>query len=198
MIQAGHKAQVQWGDGNWIFLDIGFASTKKTCGLIFGNAKPECVRFGDAKRQIVTQISKSDSTVNLVIEAPLSVCFDQRGNPKGRAIETQRSATRYWYSGPGPAVMVAAMYLIREITDAKADAPILLFEGFVSYKSDLTPSTHESDVCSLRDVVREPVKFSELIRPAETLAATTDFLCSAFRVAGLDFGVPAVIIGQRG
>jgi hypothetical protein len=197
MIEAGHSSQIKWGNGNWIFLDIGFSNKRRSCGLLFGDNVPVCLKFGDAKRRIVEQFASADSLVNLVIEAPLSVSFDASGNPKGRSIEINDiypTRTRYWYLGLGCAVMVAAMYLMREIHNCKTNGRMRLFEGFVSHKDRSLPSNHGDDVCLLRDVVRDPARYSESIYDAHQLKRDpTDSLSSAFGVAGLDLGVPAVI-----
>ena len=194
MIQAGQRSQIEWGDGNWVFLDIGFSNQARSCGLLLGDAFAVSLQFGDARRQIMARVKASVSTLNLVIEAPLSVCFDSLGNPKGRRIEKEQSKTRYWYNGVGCAVMVAAMYLIRDIDQAKLEVPIRLFEGFVSYKDSSMVSNHNADVCLLRNVVRDPTRFSgSIYAPDQLKTDPTDFLCSAFCVAGLDCGVPAVI-----
>jgi hypothetical protein len=137
------------------------------------------------------------SPLNLVIEAPLSVCFSAAGNPKGRSIEKEGSKTRYWYNGLGCTVMVAAMYLIRDIRMAHGAFPVRLFEGFVSYKDHTIPSDHKRDVLLLREIVQDPAKFSGAIFSPEKLKQkSTDELFSAFCVAGLDCGVPAVIKHQ--
>jgi hypothetical protein len=195
MIEAGQESEVEWGDGNWVFLDIGFAkSGNKTCGLLVGDGPAVCVSFDEAQRQILNQTRESSSPVKLVIEAPLSVCFDQLGNPKGRKIEDSGNKRRYWYYGAGCAVMVAAMYLIRGIHNAKPRVPIRLFEGFVSFKDSATRSDHKQDVCLLRYIVRDPRKFSEAIYASNDLKADpTDRLVSAFCVSGLDCGIPVVI-----
>jgi hypothetical protein len=189
MIFAGSASDVRWGNGNWIFLDVGFSSTKTSCGLLIGDGEPKCLTFSDAKKSIHEEVDKSTS-LNLVIEAPLSVCFDPRGNPKHRKIELQDGSRRYWYYGSGPAVMIASMYILREIWEK--ETRICLFEGFVSYKAQ-GPSDHSKDVLDLRDVVRDPLKSHDSIHGPDTLKEEHDQLFSAFRVAGLDFGVPAVI-----
>jgi hypothetical protein len=159
------------------------------------DAPATCVTFADARKKIIQWLVKSNSLVNLVIEAPLSVCFDSKGNPKGRLVDKSGKGVRYWYLGLGCGVMVATMYLIRTICeDARVIVPIRLFEGFVSYKTSSLPSDHRDDVCRIREVVRDPAKFSNSIYGADKLKQDpTDELFSAFRVAGLDCGVPAVI-----
>jgi hypothetical protein len=91
MIEAGHESQIECGDGNWIFLDVGFSGASgargKTCGLLMGNADPECLDFAEAEHKIAERVVKSRETLNLVIEAPQSVCFSWAGNPTGRSIE---------------------------------------------------------------------------------------------------------------
>jgi hypothetical protein len=194
MIEAGEIPQITWAKGNWIFLDIGFSSTKKSCGVIFEECEPLCLQFGDAQNQIVEKIVKSKSPINLVIEAPLSVCFSRVGNPKGRLIEKEGSKTRYWYNGLGCAVMIAAMYVIKRVYDANPSAPVRLFEGFVSYKNRPAKSDHAGDVRLLRDAVRDPHLFPESLISADRLKCdASDQLKSAFSVIGLDCGIPAVI-----
>jgi hypothetical protein len=193
-IKAGEKSQIKWADGNWVFIDIGFAHQAPSCGLIIEGASPEEVQFACATGMIVRRFKESESTMNLVIEAPLSICFDSTGNPKRRRIEKEGSKTRYWYNQAGCMVLVAAMYLIRAIHEAKGDVSIRLFEGFVSFKERSLPSNDARDVCALREIVRNPKKFSDSIYgPDELREDPSDMLTSAFCVAGLDCGVPAVI-----
>jgi hypothetical protein len=192
MILAGGKSDVKWGDGNWVFFDVGFSNNGKTCGLVFEDRNPECLHYGEAKRRIVEHIRTSDKSVKLVIEAPLSVCFDARGNPKGRQIEREGSKTRYWYSGLGCCVTTAATYLIREIHEARLD--VVLFEGFVTFKEPGTKSKHADEVCRLREVVRHPEAMGNSIYSAEELRCSDqDRVISAFALPGQELGVPAVI-----
>jgi len=192
MIQAGKAAQIKWGSGDWIFLDIGFASKARSCGFLVGDGNPRCVTFAEASAQIKDACTRSRA-LNLVIEAPLSVCFDCLGNPTGRSIEVEGLQARYWYTGPGCAVMVASMYLLRDLDSKASNASVRLFEGFVSYKSE-KPSDHRQDVLALRNVVRDPHRFHTSIYSADRLKRNeADVLCGAFRVLGLDCGIPAVI-----
>lgn len=198
MIEPGHKSQVCWDHGNWIFFDIGFSSSAQSCGLAFGDQDSKGLQFGEAKGRILTHIGKSAST-NLLIEAPLSVCFDSTGNPQGRSIEKEGKKTRYWYVGPGCVVMVATMYLIHDIAKQCFDARVRLFEGFVSYKPKTAKSGHGADVCQLRDVVKDPTRFSNCIySPDELRSKPGDLLRSAFLPLGLDCGIPAVIKPRQG
>jgi hypothetical protein len=192
MIEAGAPTQVHWGDGNWVILDIGFSARSATCGLAIGEEEPRLVRFNEAKDQIRSLVEKK-SPLNLIVEAPLSVCFSTVGNPKGRSIERDGCRTRYWYCGLGCAVMVASMYLIRDIW--KASQTIRLFEGFVSYKDGSVPSDHRRDVALLRCVVRDPTGWGRIVGPEQLKEDPSDELLSAFYLipseARLHFGVDA-------
>jgi hypothetical protein len=165
--------------------------------LVFGDADPQCVQFFEARNLLVERIKSSNVEVNLVLEAPLSVCFSANGNPKGRSIERENKRTRYWYVGLGCAVMVASMYIVRAIADAEPSVPVRLFEGFVSYKERGVKSDHALDVGSLRKVVKNPIASSSWIIPADKLRIDEDdkLLC-AFGVLGLECGIPAVIKGN--
>ncbi len=89
--------------------------------------------------------------------------------------------------------MIATFYLINELSRLTEGVSIVLFEGFVSYKS-AKRNGHRADVMALRDVVRDPHKFRKSIYTADQLKKNpADELFSAFRVLGLDCGVPAVI-----
>jgi hypothetical protein len=194
IIQAGEICQVEWGDGNWMFVDLGFSNNKPSCGLLHGDGDPRCVRFSQIQGEIREQVSKSKSPLNLVVEAPLSVCFDQAGNPKRRKIEKEGRKVRYWYCGAGCAVMVSAMYLVWAIHRTHSGALIRLFEGFISFKSAGSKSTHERDVILLRNAVKQPQNRTGLIIGADGLKEShSDQLASAFAVLGLDIGIPAVI-----
>lgn len=198
MIEPGTREQIKWGDGNWVFLDVGFASAERSSGLLIADGNAKCFQFAEAREQIVEHVKRAASLTNLVIEAPLSVCFNKNGNPTGRRIERETSdgktKTRYWYAGLGCSVLVAAAYLIRGLSDAAPKNPVRLFEGFVSYKDRAYGTDHSADVELLREVVREPDRFADCIVSDDHLRLDpSDEIVSAFKVCGLDCGVPAVI-----
>lgn len=194
-IYAG-SPDVEWSSGTWIFLDIGFSNSGRTCGLLVSNGQPHEFLFSEAKKEIKNVTLGSKSPVNLVIEAPLSVCFDSKGNPKGRTIEREGSRIRYWYLGLGCAVMVAAIYLIHELyaLGPELTVPIRLYEGFVSFKDRSKKSRHADDVILLRDYVRNPKANLGSIYFANDLKGNdSDELKSATAIFGLDFGIPPII-----
>jgi hypothetical protein len=100
--------------------------------------------------------------------------------------------------GLGCAVMVAAMYLIRQLVDARPASRVRLFEGFVSYKDRAIGMDHRADVLLLREVVKDPERFSDCIISADNLRRAGDKIVSAFKVCGMDCGVPPVIKRQTG
>ena len=50
-------------------------SKRESCGLIIGDEPPNQLQFGAAKRKIIQHIQASDSTINLIIEAPFISLF---------------------------------------------------------------------------------------------------------------------------
>ncbi len=74
--------------------------------------------------------------IGLIIEAPLSVCFEN-GNPQGRKPLESEGGTRYWYTGAGAIVFIAALELLKNLRDGDfGGTTFYLFEGFVSRKKD--------------------------------------------------------------
>lgn len=189
-IYAGKTSQIKWNSDRWVYLDIGFSGSKKTCGIAFDDGDPKTIYFGEVYDAIVKFVKECDKPVNLVIEAPLSVAFDQNANPKGRCFEKREKKTRYWYVGAGCSTMVAAIYLVSRLAEAKIKAEIRLFEGFVSFKKKTNNSqgnSHTEDVKKLREAVKQKKK--ECFKDMTKCAGYK----SSFKVLGLDFGVPPVI-----
>jgi len=91
--------------------------------------------------------------------------------------------------------MVAALYLVKTITEISANTEVRLFEGFVSFKESCKKSIHSRDVELLREVIENPNQYSEEIIEPEALKMTSsDTLKSAFLVAGIDTGIPPLIM----
>lgn len=198
MIRAGTTEEVRADSGEWVIIDIGFANSARSCGMLFAGGSPVEMQFGEAVAETCRFISLAKGPVNLLIEAPLSVAFDSRGNPKGRSIEKQDyGSTRYWYIGLGCGVMVAAMYLIAGVLKTEPEVEVRLFEGFVSFKKAGRKGSHCQDVVLLNEVVTNPERHSNSIVVGKKLKMEpTDTLNSAFLVAGVDLGIPPVIVGS--
>ena len=189
---------------SWVYIDLGFSRDKKTCGILVDRGEPEVVKFSELCQKIKYYLEGDQGDVNLVLEAPLSVSFTDAGNPVGRKVETTERGgkvlTRYWYTGTGPSVLLAAMYFLDSLRELKIPKTIRLFEGFVSYKESRVKSSHCDDVRALRDVVLKESdsnycggSFGEFIWEEDALCAKGNRIESAFRIKGFDFGVPPVI-----
>ena len=194
IIRAGSADEANRHSGEWVFVDLGFAEKAKSCGLLLGDGKPDEVSFSQIREKLLDVVASGEGPLNLLIEAPLSVTFNEHGNPTGRRIERRGKDTRYWYVGLGCSVLVAAMYLLRELHDASSNREIRLFEGFASFKPKGVRSSHTNDVLNLRNVVWDSEPTSGFVASADELAVSPNHdLRSAFLVAGMDFGIPAVV-----
>ena len=80
MIRAGKTSEIISSSGHWLILDIGFANQSASCGLMIDQSPPAALQFGETVERICKFIAASNEPVNLVIEAPLSVSFDVKGN----------------------------------------------------------------------------------------------------------------------
>jgi hypothetical protein len=73
-------------------------------------------------------------------------------------------------------------------------AKVRLFEGFVTHKARGFKPDALLDVLLLRETVKDAITYERSIWVADQLrVGRTDSLWSAFRVAGMDFGVPTVV-----
>jgi hypothetical protein len=190
-------AEANWESGEWVFIDIGFSASKKSCGLLLpsNDSRSDCeFTFEDLTVAVLDFIGYSPGSINLLIEAPLSVAF-KNGNPAGRSFEFRKGKTpRYWYSGVGATVLTATTYLLRSIHDAKPSCEIRLFEGFASFKPRGAKSDHYQDVCDLRALVRGDTSKGRIVSPEEIRRDTDGEVQSAFKVARMDLGIPPVVI----
>ena len=180
--------------GDWIFVDIGFSNAKRSSGIAVGADDPDEIRFSDLPKRIGQALLRGEGPANLLIEAPLSIAFDHTGNPTPRSIERQRDKRRDWYYSGGPTVLLAAMHLLRRLSDARPQRPVRLVEGFLSFKARRTRSSHANDVARLREVAWGlPGARGCIVSPTDLKLRASDTLESAFAVAGLPTGVPPVV-----
>jgi hypothetical protein len=123
------------------------------------------------------------------------VAFNAHGNPVGRSIEKRNNQSRYWYVGLGCSVLVSTTYLLRALLEAPRSREVRLFEGLASFKPQGQKSLHSNDVLKLRKLVWDQRPELGQIVAAEALAISRqDLVVSAFSVAGMDFGVPPVVV----
>lgn len=191
MIRAGTIDEIDHKSGLWVYFDIGF-SKNATSGLIIGDEEPIETSYADATNRIIQLAARGHRKTNLVIEAPLSIAFDSYGNPAGRACELHNGRARYWYVGAGAVVTLAAMYLLDKLNIAFQEEELILYEGFVSFKD--RKSTHIGDAQLLKETVDNRHQFESRIIPPEDLKKHSgDIVESAFRIQGIDSGIPPVI-----
>lgn len=188
---------VRQDSGDWVFVDIGFAKQgKKSSGIAIGEARPDEVEFASLAPLIMEEMCRGSGPMNLLIEAPLSVAFDAKGNPAGRCIEKRGSETRYWYVDLGCSVLTAAAYLLDRLNKSVFTRPVRLVEGFASFKSKASgKSSHADDVRKLRDVAwgRDGAQ-GRVVSPGGLKVKPDHRLVSAFKISGMDFGVPPVVL----
>jgi len=195
MLRAGTVDECTRTSGPWVIVDLGFASSASSCGLLVDDGDPVELTFARMASAVFDLTRRASSPVNLVLEAPLSVAFNAAGNPTGRAPEKRGKDTRYWYVGLGSTVMVAATYLVRALLNTPSSCEVRLFEGFASFKPKGIKSSHAGDVLALRNAIWTPdAGGARILAPEELKLHPTDTIQSAFIVAGIDLGVPPVIV----
>lgn len=127
---------------DWFIVDIGFSGSGNSCGVYIVKRDKEVFKKDLTYASLIKKFNEfieHTDKVGLIIEAPLSVAFNNR-NPAGRnAIEIEKIGEKtkrhYWYTYPGNLVTLAVidfLYRVKEqITENKN---IFLYEGFVSFK----------------------------------------------------------------
>jgi hypothetical protein len=195
VIRSGRIDDLPPAPGAWAFVDPGFSRTAKSCCLLIGrDAVGRCLTFGQLQKELVDLISSDGEDLNLVIEAPLSVAMTSTGNPSGRSVERRNGSSRYWYVGAGAAVLLSSLHLMKAIADAPRRREVRLFEGFVSFKERMSRSDHCGDVDQLRLIVFGDTSRGRIVPASELLLHSGDRLHSAFAVAGLELGLPPVVL----
>ena len=198
MIVPGVPAMAGRDCGEWIFVDMGFAQSAKSCGIAMGDCEPIAVRYDELGRCVAHAVNNGSGPMNLLIEAPLSVAFTAQGCPAGRTIEKRGRRTRYWYVGAGAATLLAAMHLLRRLHDMHPSREIRLFEGFASFKTQGETSSHAGDVSKLRRIAWAESDEGRIVDSDGLTMKPDHVLRSAFAVSGMDFGIPAVVVVEGG
>lgn len=197
MIVPGTPEMAKRDSGVWVFVDIGFSKNSKSCCIAIDESEPCNVHYGDLGPRIACELNKGPPSLNLLIEAPLSVAFNEKGNPTGRRIEKRSRYTRHWYVGAGATTLLATTYLLRQLQEMHPAREIRLFEGFVSFKPKTATFSHAADVLDLRSVVWGKSENGEIVGCDGLKMGKGDILRSAFAVSGMDFGIPTVVVVDR-
>lgn len=112
-----------------IAVDIGYSSSKRTCGVASSaTAGAESMRFGAAV-ELAAELCLAAAEVVLVLEAVLSTYHNSRGNPEARGAFEQG---RGWYHGPGAVTMIAAQRFLDQLSTKVGEHHIWLAEAFLS------------------------------------------------------------------
>ena len=203
-IRAGTVNDIYKREGEWLFVDLGFAEKTSSCGVLKDKyaehpekdaeqSKPQKVTFGELVNLVKGEAQQNVlSPLNLVLEAPLSVTFNQFGNPTPRACDIKDGNSRSWHRQPAPGLIMAAGYLLRALADHDIERGVRLYEGFVSFKPQGSKSSHTADVEALRNAVWNQTR-CQIFDPTEFKQREDDNLESAFGFMGMDFGIPPVI-----
>lgn len=204
IIRAGTMAELRQRGGDWAFVDVGFSRSSKTCGFLHvpgtaasrGEPTAVTLRFGELVRKVVELAQQDGPPLHLVLEAPLSAAFGADGNPLGRSVEKQASATRYWYAGLGCSVLVASLYLLKAVSEARPAREVRLYEGFVSFKDSAKASNHVGDVQALKAVVWSGgLGGGAFHEPAPLEGYGNALVTSTLALLGLDANPPPIIEG---
>jgi hypothetical protein len=148
---------------NWFIVDIGFSNNKESCGIVTvksnGEHTKDEIHYGAMVEKIQEFVGeiKEGKSIGLIIEAPLSIAFNNTpgkvkdGNPVGRkGIEKDDTSTRYWYVGAGAAVTLATINFLHKIKHEIGSKNVYLFEGLVSFKTDTKKElSHQRDALAL-------------------------------------------------
>lgn len=204
MIRAGTRDEANLKSGDWFIADIGFAQSAKSSSYFTshdgrGPSKEyEIVdsTFASLRETLIAEAHNPERVsvpLNILLEAPLSICYDNSGNPLGRDVEQQVGRHRYWYEGAGAVVTLASLHLIRALFESKPRRQLRLFEGMVSFKAGA--SSGKSDVMALYQALASP---KGLVR--DPLPRSGHSARAPKNIAGLAgyerLGIPPVIIGK--
>ena len=199
-IIAGRVADINRDAGQWLIVDVGFANANPSCGVWNREGEPYVVTFGDLKTLVVQEAQEAGGgTLNLLLEAPLSVAFRQNGNPTRRVCDTHDGRHRDWYVNAGATTLIAAGYLLRALHGCQRQRDVRLFEGFVSFRHpDDRPinnaqriAAHIADVLALRNAVWNQNN-AQFFEPGQLQQHPNDRIESAFPFFNDDL-IPAVI-----
>ena len=131
-IVAGEMKQICGDSGDWFIVDIGMSMTETSCGVWYedgtcGAVIFEAVTFDNLKELLIEQAGRCPkTTLNLLIEAPLSVVWQRRGgdhrqagNPGHRACDSYPGwKGRHWHYNAGASTLATAQFLLQALFES--------------------------------------------------------------------------------
>ena len=147
---------------------------------------------------------ENPQVLNLVIEAPLSIAFQENGNPTIRRCDRLpgKSLPRPYYTNAGATTFIAALMLFRELRMVQVRRTMRLFEGFLSFERSSGGSDHMKDAMKIRDAIWTG-RNCDLFAPENLLESSDDRIESAaFSFLDIDLiprhtHQPRCLINQR-
>lgn len=117
-----------------IAVDLGFSGTSRSCGVATFDGKrtlsPVKRTFSECVSEVADHVNHHGKCV-LVVEAPLSACFNARGNPCARGPFEGMPKPRWWSLRAGATMALAAQHFLRFVQQRMGDGTLHLVEGFV-------------------------------------------------------------------
>jgi hypothetical protein len=189
-----------------IAVDLGFSKRAKSCGLAWrkaGTVDAKSLRYGECIATVgglLSQVSSAD----LILEAPLSGFFSESGDPIERGNFERKSAVaeragqaRYWYTGPGAATCLAAVFFLRRLkADLAAPAApgqspltVTLYEGFITFKTGR--SRHDHDARRMLECFQDAEEVVDVSLPPGSTAIT---VLDVVLASGAREPPPAIVI----
>ena len=212
-IGAGTVKERREDSGEWLFVDVGFSSTGKSCGVLKDRECPRAMKFDQLLKCVVKEVQTPGPPLNLLLEAPLSIAVDRDRNPARRRTDTEGKEHRDWWYGPGATTLLAAGHLLREVKNCGIQREVRLFEGFASFKATKvnwsyndnykkcygffkTHWSHIQDVLRLQCTAWDPNPRQGFVTYRDELKTEgrkRDDIEFAFKFADMDFGIPPVV-----
>lgn len=126
-----------------IVVDLGFSAANPSCGFRAPGEGPALsLQFGEMCLAVCQQLAECRGAV-LVLEAPLSGCYQANGNPIRRGdFEGGHDGqpAKYWYCNAGAMVALAAQRLLSRLAAEPQleNQEVLLAEAFLTREVPLT------------------------------------------------------------
>jgi len=163
-IRPGSKEEIDSLSESFVLaIDLGFSKSRDSCGLAWKRGGSETATtgllpFGKCIARVAELLEcrcDCGDTAVLIVEAPLSGLFGKEGNPVERGgferrvdASSGKKTTRYWYSGPGAAMCLAAAFFLRELDRRLCQSQkvrnVVLYEGFIAFKSEATDHVQDA------------------------------------------------------